>query len=78
MNIRIYSEERKETNIDEYEYIHLQIFEYIGMGHSWQRIQGTSSYLCIHQSGWHHLSGIVKPLFWGGNQIFKVEIKTKN
>ena len=29
MNIRIYSEEREETNIYEYEYIHLKIFEYI-------------------------------------------------
>ena len=31
MNIRIYSEERKETNINEYEYIRLKIFEYIRM-----------------------------------------------
>ena len=31
MNIRIYSEERKETNIYEYEYIRLKIFEYIFM-----------------------------------------------
>ena len=34
MNIRIYSEERKETNIYEYEYIRLQIFEYIWMSES--------------------------------------------
>ena len=31
MNIRIYSEERKETNDYEYEYIRLTIFEYIRM-----------------------------------------------
>ena len=31
MNIRIYSKERKETNINEYEYIRLKIFEYIRM-----------------------------------------------
>ena len=31
MNIRIYSKERKETNINEYEYICVKIFEYIRM-----------------------------------------------
>ena len=31
MNIRIYSEERKETNIYEYEYICFEIFKYIWM-----------------------------------------------
>ena len=31
MDIRIYSEERKEPNIYEYEYIRLKIFEYIRM-----------------------------------------------
>ena len=31
MNIRIYSEKRKETNIYKYEYIRLNIFEYILM-----------------------------------------------
>ena len=41
MNIQIYSEERKETNIYEYEYIRPKIFEYIRM---WEYSPHTASH----------------------------------